>query len=371
MATTDGSEEALQEIKRRLRLKLLGVVGLWVLAVGASFLFISQRVGVFAAVGIGGLIFLSAAAVGAAFGFIFAVPRVLASQDASADPQAQKNSDETKPALTLKARLLGSNTNLERISDWLTTMLVGVGLTQLNEIDSALFKFRIFLAETARVFPAANCTAPPCPPPTAGSLPAVGPMLLVVGVVMGFLFLYLYTRLILVTLFHEVEAELGAGMIGRKPLNDREANAAVAQATDAQAAENPALKSLVTKSQPLVDDALSLMFNLLYRPNGYQAVIDLGGQLANTPATRKAEYWFYMAAAFGQKYKALKANGAPAADVGSARANALDCARRAVALDASFKSRLWSISNPAGPDDDLSELRDDPAFHAIVGMGAR
>ena len=48
--------------------------------------------------------------------------------------------------------LLNSNTNLERISDWLTTMLVGATLVQLYKINDLLVAFRDFLAKYATVF---------------------------------------------------------------------------------------------------------------------------------------------------------------------------------------------------------------------------
>src|SRR3569623_1309485 len=92
-----------------------------------GFMLASQardRVGAF---GVGGLIFLAAATVGALLGFIFAVPRVVAR-----DPGQASGADDDK------AKVLSTNTNLERISDWLTTMLVGGGLSQLTNLKSLL-----------------------------------------------------------------------------------------------------------------------------------------------------------------------------------------------------------------------------------------
>lgn len=57
----------------------------------------------------------AASAAGALFGFLFGVPRV-------------------KTAEGQDAARYGPNTNLEQISDWLTKVLVGATLTQINEI---------------------------------------------------------------------------------------------------------------------------------------------------------------------------------------------------------------------------------------------
>jgi hypothetical protein len=327
-------------------------VGIGVAIVALLALIASQAQGVIAAIGIGILITLASGAVGAMLGFLFALPRVF-SKDPKNEPVEAGDSTDTA-----RRRLLGSNTNLERVSDWLSTMIVGVGLTQLSEVNHALYEFRVFIAETAKVFPGdANC-ASGC---SAGTLPSVGPMLLISGLIGGFVALYLFTRLKMSGLFQKVEQDLN--------LLSGSAAAAVKQtATEASVAgaESPAIQAVLKSPQPNVDESLSLMFSLLYRPNGYQQVIDLGGRLSNTAASRRPEFWFYLAAAFGQKYSSLKASSAPVPELQSAKDNALDCARRAVGLDSSYQNRLWYISDPEGMDDDLADFRDDADFRKIV-----
>jgi hypothetical protein len=105
------------------------------------------------------------------------------------------------------------------------------------------------------------------------------------------------------------------------------------------------------------------MFDLLYKSDP-QKVVDLGGQLTGTDAIRRADYWFYLAAAFGQLLHRLQRD---TAEWTSARDNALDCARRAVSIDDSYRNRLWNISDPDSSDNDLAPLRDDPEFRRIVG----
>jgi hypothetical protein len=105
------------------------------------------------------------------------------------------------------------------------------------------------------------------------------------------------------------------------------------------------------------------MFDLLYKSDP-DRIIQLGGQLSNTEAVKRPDYWFYLAAAFGQKLFGVD----PASNEWlSARDNALDAARRAVALDPSYRERLWHISDAESRDNDLAQLREDPEFRRIVG----
>jgi tetratricopeptide (TPR) repeat protein len=65
--------------------------------------------------------------IGLLLGFLFGIPRTL-----------QGDVDETKTDEAKKNIYYKVNTNLEQISDWLTKILVGVGLTQLNKIPTLL-----------------------------------------------------------------------------------------------------------------------------------------------------------------------------------------------------------------------------------------
>jgi hypothetical protein len=337
----------------RSKISIFFILGVSIVACALLAIIASQTCGLLAAFGVGALILLASASVGAGFGFLFALPRILAKDDASKDVSP---SADGQAAQTLRKRLLGSNTNLERVSDWLTTMIVGVGLTQLASVDGALYRFRMFLHDTAKVFPDVHGG-------NAGVLPAVGPMVLVFGLVLGFLFVYLYTRIIISTLLNKVEEELQSETLTGK--------AAVAVKILANTvpgiAENPSLMSLSQDDEPSVYETIELMGSLLYQPGRCQDVIELSGKLSHTRATRSPEYWMYTAAAFGQKYHALKGSGATNTELISVRDNALDCARRAVKIDPSMKTRIWFISDPNGDDDDLADFRNDEDFLRIVG----
>jgi hypothetical protein len=234
-------------------------------------------------------------------------------------------------------------------------MIVGVGLSQLSSINGALYQFRVFLHDTIHVFPDSAGG-------NAGVIPSVGPMILVFGLVFGFLFVYLYTRVIISSLLNRVEEDL-------QTLSGEAAHAVRYYAPTLRGIEeNPALKSLSTAEEPSVYESIELMGSLLYQPGRCQDVIDLSGKLSNSPARDKAEYWLYSAAAFGQKYHELiETRDKSDAEVISARDNAMDCARRAVNIDPSMKTRLWFISDPNGDDDDLADFRNDDEFLKITG----
>jgi hypothetical protein len=71
---------------------------------------------------VGAAAVIAALLAGAALGFLFGLPKTM-------DPRSSLDAG--------KARLT-TNTNLDQISDWLTKILVGLGLVQLGEITDAL-----------------------------------------------------------------------------------------------------------------------------------------------------------------------------------------------------------------------------------------
>jgi hypothetical protein len=78
--------------------------------------------------GVAALVAGSTLAVGAAIGFLFGIPRTLQDEQRSGAGTTYRD-----------------NTNLEQISDWLTKILVGVGLTQITRAPSELRSLAEFL----------------------------------------------------------------------------------------------------------------------------------------------------------------------------------------------------------------------------------
>jgi len=113
-------------------------------------------------------------AVGALLGFLFGIPRANATQHVITSVENQGGATQADPS----APMYGPNTNLEQISDWLTKILVGVGLVQIGQIGGAINTLADGLAPGLGTY---------------GHAAAV--TLLISFTVTGFLSSYLFTRL--------------------------------------------------------------------------------------------------------------------------------------------------------------------------------
>jgi hypothetical protein len=76
--------------------------------------------------------------------FLFGIPRTLQQEGANAPIDANTPSASGGPTSRIEYRV---NTNLEQISDWLTKILVGVGLTQIAAIRDAVGSLIGFAAQ--------------------------------------------------------------------------------------------------------------------------------------------------------------------------------------------------------------------------------
>jgi len=73
---------------------------------------------------------LAAAAAGAFVGFIFGLPRTLDAESRTKLLDAVQKND----TVAASHAAMAANTNLERVSDWLTTLLIGATLVQIKDI---------------------------------------------------------------------------------------------------------------------------------------------------------------------------------------------------------------------------------------------
>ncbi|MEI9866693.1 MAG: hypothetical protein WDN00_19495 [Limisphaerales bacterium] len=86
---------------------------------------------------------------GGFFGFLFGMPRSMA-RPPSANNQTPKQTGETSDKNDNQSTNkldIEPSTNLEQISDWLTKILVGAGLTQLNKIPGKLGQLSDYIAK--------------------------------------------------------------------------------------------------------------------------------------------------------------------------------------------------------------------------------
>jgi len=139
---------------------VVGVLGIVVYSLQASHFYQAWTV-----IGIGLMTGGTALLGGGLLGFLFGIPRTL-----------QQDDDDAQKVIGYRA-----NTNLEQISDWLTKILVGVGLTQLAKIPDALKDAADFVTQGVSGFE---------------GIQAFAISVLLFYALCGFLFGFLWTRLI-------------------------------------------------------------------------------------------------------------------------------------------------------------------------------
>jgi hypothetical protein len=114
-------------------------------------------------------------------GFVFGLPRTSARHEAPPPAAPGSQAPPTTPTSPVDP-----NPNLEEISDWLTKIIVGVGLVELSKIPDKMKSLAEYLARGLR-----NCTTPSC----VGGSEALAMGIIVFFSVGGFLVGYIWTRL--------------------------------------------------------------------------------------------------------------------------------------------------------------------------------
>lgn len=142
---------------------------------------------------------LSASAVGGLVGFLFGIPRSPQRRSAAAVAERPEQ-DSPQGAVTESGRppAMSSNTNLEEVSDWLTKILVGVGLTQATAFHDQFGSLTQTLAQGFS--------------DKEQAVPLIGAVLILFFIT-GFMMGYLLTYLILSREFAKVNQELALGKI--------------------------------------------------------------------------------------------------------------------------------------------------------------
>ncbi|MBI1903734.1 MAG: hypothetical protein HYS13_21740 [Planctomycetia bacterium] len=350
---------AAVSIAARSLTALLATLGVCFLLGGASFL-------------IGGLL-----------GFLFGIPRSRQDEAAAAAPGGAAPAG-APPSYR-------SNTNLEQISDWLTKILVGVGLTQLANVPELMGQLTRSLGTAIGPTPAVGGTF--------GTLTAV-----FFGV-LGFLAWYLVTRLHLLrsfTLAEQVAREVN--LLTNVRIDDRavreRAGDMLSEAVDRIRAvplaqlQSPEDFAAWAKAQNLAGQytdaalgyaqalaqaprnrewAIEATFNSLYEPppDGFVRAIQHGLDFLQRLGD-DARIHMYIAAAYGQKHRWNQEQGAPQDIVQQDRAKSLEHARKAVQLDPSTKLVLRELWDPSSPgkdpaENDLERFYGDPEFTALLG----
>lgn len=244
-------------------------------------------------------------AAGEVIGFLFGIPRT---QQAAGGAQAGASTAGDQP--------FAVNTNLEQISDWLTKIIVGVGLVQLTKAPDLLDRLGTYLSAAS----------------PGGAIR--GPVILTIlgsFAVIGFFSGYLWTRIYLTEEFSQAER--------------------------------------LARQRPEFSEGL--IHALLYqpRPNGFTEAIRHGKEYLTKAGVDGERVWLYLACAYGQQYdflsRAAKRDDAQLAQV---KADALDAVRHVLQLrpeSKPFLISLWDPGRATQGENDLVVFFTDPAFREL------
>lgn len=125
--------------QRRLDMLIPGIISISAIALGAVVILskssLNRPVALACALG-----FLS---VGVLMGFLFGIPKVFQGQGEAGSAEAANGNRPPEERGT--GYRMQVNTNLEQISDWLTKIIVGVGLVELRQIPDSLLRLAAFI----------------------------------------------------------------------------------------------------------------------------------------------------------------------------------------------------------------------------------
>ncbi|MER8855627.1 hypothetical protein NKH94_29275 [Mesorhizobium australicum] len=168
---------------------------------------------------VAGIVAIASGCVGGLLGFLFGIPKLLQRQGSPAPAStSHENSTESNESLESKSRrFFMTNTSLEEISDWLTKIIIGIGLVQFQQVMSYMWRSSVYAASyiyQLKVIDSENGSYA-----IDGSVPSAFLFAIVIATLLiACLFVYLETRTRLALLFLDMEAVSDAG--GDKLLED-------------------------------------------------------------------------------------------------------------------------------------------------------
>jgi hypothetical protein len=306
----------------------------------------------------GTLLAVAFGSIGSLVGFLFGIPRTLQSGSTASATGPQKATSGDQDSKSAGDYQQAVNTNLEQISDWLTKILVGVGLTQLQNIPQKLMGLAAYFQSGI-----------------GGNAPITLTIVLN-SMVFGFFAGYLLTRLFLAGAFSGADRAATTALIVREQF---------AQGLTEAGAYTKAVTTLETTIAEVGPNTSKdvkrsiyegLLYNNLYvdPPDGFQKAIEYGRTyIQEEPQTPSAKIWAYLAAAYGQQYKWEQEHGKRQAVLDSARQDALESVTNSLKLETKMKGLLRSLWDPNDPakersqEDDLEVFYADANFQKLLG----
>jgi len=236
--------------------------------------------------------------------------------------------------------------NLEQVSDWLTKIILGAGLTQLVRLPYQLGRLGEYFKpefENSSVLPV---------------------LIVLSSFIFGFFAGYVLTQLFLATAL--------------KAAADARNKIVLALTTEGAGTATlvAGVKAIRSDTPKEIKRALyeRLIYNSLYDdpPGGFSKAIEYAEQyIREEPENASARIWAYLAAALGQKYKWETIKGNRQEILAETRNRALEACRRAIQLEPQLKSLLRMLWDPNDPtkfqseEDDLEPFYNDSDFCAL------
>jgi hypothetical protein len=340
-------------------------VGLIAGVIAAAFLNSCRGWQLLASVGFA--IFCGGAAMltGALAGFLFAIPRSIAGSTPTTPPGQPNQPALGRGKYPARSGKHAANTNLEQISDWLTKIIVGVGLVEFRQILRAIDRMGQFLG------------------PMLGESP-LGNLLAIVIVLyyalLGFLITYLITRMYLAQALAQADDQLMLDL-GDRPASRKGKGVGgpggggicVALSLIGQPPDELSLGTSAEENRRLKRNRI-LNYLYEYEKQGFdKAIAEAKAYLQFYP--RDARVWTHLACAYGQKASHIKDQNPKqyrdAPDFQDCKKCALVCIDQVIALEQhggwiDVLREVWHPA-PGDEDNDLEVFKDDPDFEKRLG----
>jgi hypothetical protein len=186
----------------------------------------------------------ASAAVGSMLGFLFGIPRLLQKTPEAPKPGAEGATSKTN-------QFFITNTSLEEISDWLTKIIIGLGLVQFETIVHYIYVCSLFAASYIKSVDVSLSSANNADIIVKGGISVAFFFAIIIVCLLGAcLFIYLETRTRLTRIFREMEADNVNG--GGEKAYENSLNTPLAQITPSTLTESQEPKQL---SPPTATDA--------------------------------------------------------------------------------------------------------------------
>ena len=300
------------------------------------------------------------AVAGGLLGFIFGMPKSFLSEAAEQNrkdtsssltegaPESAK-ATQSRPSASVdemapkrQSEMSWANNNLVEVSDWLTKIVVGVGLVQLTEIVK-------WVRDTGEMIGHGVGLESPL----ESLRMSFGVTIILVNFGLGFLVTYIYARTFLTILFASVFKQINEGL--ERTVSE------ISESTEE-------IRSVVLEVAKGTGGPSAVLAKLYQpQPKGFRKAIELADSLLSDPDhADDPNLWGYLACGLGQQHGYDMKQGRPEEGLRETADRAYEAVKKTLQLDPSKKGwlrALWDRDAPSYDENegDLVSLWDDPS----------